>query len=333
MSRPLLLAALVFAALVALATAAYSEAHYRTLFEKWQHEFTRMYGSVDEAESRFAVFKKNVDYIEWYNARKNGVTLALNQFGDWTHEEYLSMLRSAPRPARQPASMVHVPKASRPVKVDWRTAKAVTPVKDQGSCGSCWAFSATGAMEGAWAIKSGNLISLSEQQLLDCSYEYGNEGCNGGLMEWAFQYVIDAKGIESEKDYPYRASSNKHSCKADKSKFVASFSAYVNVTKGDEEALVDAIATNPVSIAIDASKTSFMFYKSGIYYEPFCKNKFDDLDHGVLAVGYDESNAKNPYYIVKNSWSPSWGMSGYILMAKTGKNQCGVATDATYPVV
>lgn len=328
-----LLLALVLAALVALVAGAYSDAHYRTLFEQWQKQFARVYGTANEAESRFNIFKKNVDFIESYNAKKNGVTLGLNKFGDWTHEEYLSMLRTQQRPPRLPAKHVHVPQLSRPNQVDWRKSNAVTYVKDQGQCGSCWAFSTTGGIEGAWAIKTGQLVPLSEQQLLDCSYDHGNDGCNGGLMEWAYQYVIDAKGIESEKSYPYKEYSNKHSCKANPSLFVAHIDHYVNVTSGDEEALLDAISITPVSIAIDASQDSFMFYQSGIYYDNFCRNKPDDLDHGVLAVGYDISNPKSSYYIVKNSWGPSWGMSGYILMAKTGKNQCGVATDATYPVV
>jgi len=301
-------------------------------FSSWSQVHGKRYAHKTEFNYRLGVYKSNLEYIENHNRRNLGFTLAMNRFGDLTGAEFGSMYLM-PKFNGSEVTRVgkpHVFDASRPMDdtVDWRTKGVVTGVKDQGQCGSCWAFSATGSIEGAWGIKKGKLVSVSEQQLVDCSGDYGNYGCDGGLMDSAFQYVMAVKGLETESAYPYTATDG--NCAFDAKKIATSITSFKDVTSGSEAALMTAIQQQPISVAIDASQSSFQFYSGGVYYEPECSST--QLDHGVLAVGYGTDSGSD-YYIVKNSWGTDWGVSGYILMSRNKKNNCGIATMSSYPIV
>jgi len=254
----------------------------------------------------------------------------MNQFADLTSEEfgqlYLGTIMNASNIVQ--GIDVFIPSFGELADaVDWRTKGVVTGIKNQGQCGSCWAFSTTGSVEGATAIKSGKLVSLSEQNLVDCSGSFGNYGCNGGLMDSAFQYIIANKGIDTESSYPYTAMDG--TCVFNPSNVGAKISSYKDVQAQSEAALTAAImSVGPISVAIDASHSSFQLYSSGVYYESRCSAT--QLDHGVLAVGYGTQGSD--YYIVKNSWGTSWGMQGYILMSRNRNNNCGIATMSSYPI-
>ncbi|XP_032978027.1 cathepsin L1 isoform X2 [Rhinolophus ferrumequinum] len=292
---------------------------------------------MNEEGWRRAVWEKNMKMIELHNQEysqgKQSFTMAMNAFGDMTSEEFRQVMNGLQYQKHRKGKVFREPPlAEIPPSVDWREKGYVTPVKDQGQCGSCWAFSATGALEGQMFRKTGKLVSLSEQNLVDCSRSQGNEGCDGGLMDNAFQYVKENRGLDSEESYPYHAKDE--SCKYKPEFSAANDTGFVDIHKR-EKALMKAVASvGPISVGIDASYSSFQFYKKGIYYEPKCSS--EDLDHGVLVVGYGFEGAEldnNKYWIVKNSWGTEWGMDGYIKMAKDRKNNCGIATAASYPVV
>ncbi|XP_036153664.1 cathepsin L2-like [Myotis myotis] len=219
-----------------------------------------------------------------------------------------------------------------PPTVDWREEGYVTPMKTLSHCGSCWAVSATVALEEQMFQKTGRLISLSEQNLVDCSQAQGSEGCNGGLMDNAFQYVKSNGCLDSEESCPYHAKVGP--CKYRSEDSVANDTGFVDIPE-QESALMKAVATvGPISVAVDASHLNFWFCEDGIYYERHYSSV--DLDHSILVVGYgfeEEESSNNKYWIVKNSWGEAWGKSGCIKMAKDRNNYCGIATTASYPTV
>jgi len=325
MNRLVILSLLVVSAVFGL-----TEKEYQDSFLTFSRKFSKTYHH-DEFQYRYNIFKKNVDYINSYNAQDNGVTLAINQFADLTNTEFKRYLGLKPvkvtpvNDAPTIASTVELPHS-----LDWRTKGAVTPIKNQLQCGSCWSFSTTGSVEGCHFLGTNKLVALSEQNLMDCSVAQGNEGCDGGLMTDAMTYIIDNGGIDTEASYPYLAEDG--TCHYSASNSGSTLTSYVNVITGSESDLQAKAEKGPTSVAIDASQNSFQFYSSGVYYEPACSST--NLDHGVLVVGWgvDNTNKKTPdYWIVKNSWGTDWGLSGYIWMARNMKNNCGIATMATLP--
>jgi len=295
----------------------------------WRLTHKKAYKDLDEERVRYAIWKDNAQYINEFNAQNKHMKLKINHFGDYTNLEFRAQMNGYRTMNSTGASTFMRPSHLKaPQEVDWREQGYVTPVKNQGQCGSCWAFSTTGSLEGQHFKKTGQLVSLSEQNLVDCSGEEGNNGCNGGLMDYAFRY-IQKDGIDTEESYPYTAQDG--TCKFSKSNVGATVSGYTDVPRGDENALRDAIASvGPISVAIDASHRSFQFYTTGVYYEPQCSST--QLDHGVLAVGYGSDNGQD-YWLVKNSWGMSWGSEGYIKMRRNYYNNCGVASQASYPLV
>ncbi|MED6188322.1 putative cellulose expressed protein 1 [Stylosanthes scabra] len=214
-----------------------------------------------------------------------------------------------------------------PNAIDWRQNGAVTPIKNQGSCGCCWAFSTDAATEGIHQITTGNLVSLSEQELVDC--DTVDHGCEGGLMENGFQFIIKNGGITTESNYPYKGVDE--TCDTSKeAPPAAQIKGYEKVPANSEDALQRAVANQPVSVAIDASGSAFQFYSSGV----FTGDCGTQLDHGVTTVGYGADDDGTEYWIVKNLWGTEWGEEGYIRMKKgidTSEGLCGIAMDASYP--
>ncbi|XP_072338897.1 procathepsin L-like isoform X1 [Scyliorhinus torazame] len=304
-------------------------------WENWKMLHQKQYTENDERGRRM-VWEKNLWFVEYHNQEylmgKHTYNLKMNQFGDMTLEEFNEQMNGFRllKPRNPSEQLARIPESvAIPKHVDWRKEGYVTPVKYQGACGSCWAFSSTGALEGQTFKKTGKLIPLSEQNLVDCSGPQGNQGCGGGWMENAFLYVHDNNGIDSEAGYPYTGRDD--SCNYTVKYKATNCTNYFFVTKGNENALARAAARiGPISVAIDASHQSFQFYHSGIYYEPNCLPYI--MSHAVLVVGYGTTSGLN-YWIVKNSYGVEWGNEGYILMSRGRQNNCGIATHAVYPVV
>jgi len=295
-------------------------------FKLWMSNNNKRYDTIEEAQFRYGVWKKNKEFVESHNAKNLGFTVELNKFADMPIEEFRSIYNGYVMKPRDNSRVAVLPEVNLPASVDWRTKGVVTPIKNQGQCGSCWSFSTTGSVEGQHALKTGKLVGLSEANLVDCSAGFGNQGCNGGLMDDAFQYIM-ACGIETEAAYPYVPQDG--SCQYSKSKIAAKVTGYKDVTSGSESQLQTAVANvGPISVAIDASHNSFQLYSGGVYYEPACSTT--QLDHGVLAVGYGTYSG-TAYWLVKNSWGTDWGLTGYIMMSRNKSNNCGIATMASYP--
>jgi len=321
-------AILALAVFVIAVSATLSEQEYQNRFQQWMQVNRKSYNH-DQFQFRYRIFKQNTDFVEGHNVAGKSFKVAMNNFGDMTNKEYRRLYLGFNTTFSFDSNKVHrESNASAPASWDWRKYGAVTPIKDQAQCGSCWAFSTTGSVEGCAKLAGKNLPSLSEQNIMDCSDSYGNEGCNGGLMTQAMQYIIDNKGVDTEASYPYTAQDG--TCAFNAANVGATLTSFVNVNTGDEADLIAKATKGPVSVAIDASQASFQFYSSGVYNEPACSS--DQLDHGVLAIGWGtDATSGSDYYIVKNSWGTSWGMQGFIWMSRNKDNQCGIATMATLP--
>lgn len=306
------------------------DSHIVTEFNQFTSKHNRTYISRKEHIQRKHVFMQNMRFIQSKNRANLGYTLAVNHLADRTDLE-LKALRGYKHTTGynggEPFPYKSVNLLDYPPSIDWTLRGAVTPVKDQSVCGSCWSFGTTGAVEGAYFMKNKKLAVLSQQALIDCSWGYGNNGCDGGEDFRSYQWIMK-HGLPTEDDYgPYLGQDG--FCHIANVSLTAHIAGFVNVTVNNEDALKLALSKQgPISVAIDASQKSFSFYSNGVYYDPHCKNSPDGLDHAVLLVGYGNLDSK-PFWQIKNSWSTYWGNQGYVLIS-TKDNNCGVMTSPTY---
>ncbi|XP_031257871.1 senescence-specific cysteine protease SAG12-like [Pistacia vera] len=304
--------------------------------QEWMAQHGRVYKDAQEKERRYNIFKNNLEYIENFNNDVDrGYKLAINKFADLTNEEFRGLYTGYKRKTSKAVttskdtSFTHVNLTAVPASLDWRKKGAVNPVKDQGRCGCCWAFSAVAAVEGITQIKTGKLISLSEQELVDCDTKSGNQGCEGGLMDTAFEFIKSNGGLTTEADYPYEEIDG--NCKTKKvATRAAKITGYKDVPANNEKALLQAVANQPVSVAIEGSGYSFQFYSSGV----FTGDCDTYLNHAVTAIGYGTGTSGTKYWLIKNSWGTDWGESGYMRIQRdvsAREGLCGIAKKASYP--
>ncbi|CAN6996324.1 unnamed protein product [Brassica rapa subsp. trilocularis] len=329
--------AILFLTMIAVSTAmdmsisSHDDSHHTvSAGSRSDAEVSRLY---EEWLGKHGKVQNNLRFVDDHNAKNLSYRLGLTKFADLTNDEYRSMYVGS-RLKRRTSTRTSLRYEARvgdalPESVDWRKEGAVAEVKDQGSCGSCWAFSAIGAAEGVNKIVTEDLISLSEQELVDCDTPY-NEGCNGGLMNYAFKFIINNGGVDTEEDYPYKDVDGRCD-QTRKNAKVVTIDSYEDVSANSEESLKKKhFLTNQSRVAIEAGGRVFQFYDSGIF-DGICGT---NLDHGVLAVGYGTENRKD-YWIVKNSWGSSWGESGYIRMERNiaaSGGKCGIAVEPSYPI-
>lgn len=317
-------------------------------FQRWKAEYNRSYATAGEERRRFRIYARNVRYIEATNDVAVGLTYELGEtaFTDLTNEEFMAMYTAPPLSADEDDDVVMITtragpvdaasrayvnlSAGAPASVDWRTRGAVTEVKDQGRCGSCWAFSTVAVVEGIQQIRKGKLVSLSEQELVDC--DTLDHGCDGGVSYRALQWVTSNGGITTRDDYPYTGKAGP----CDRAKLLrhaVTISGLQRVATRSEASLKNAVAGQPVAVSIEAGGDNFQHYKKGVYNGP-CGTK---LNHGVTVVGYGQEPNGDKYWIVKNSWGKGWGDQGYIKMKKdvAGKPEglCGIAIRPSYPLI
>ncbi|GLT29570.1 hypothetical protein SLA2020_044280 [Shorea laevis] len=299
----------------------------------WMAQYGRIYPDSEEKELRLKIFKENLEFIEKFNSEGNRTfKLSLNKFSDLTNEEFKALYTGYKIPPNSDSSKTtafrHESVTDIPSSKDWTKEGAVNSIKNQGQCGCCWAFSAVAAVEGITKIKSGQLPSLSEQQLVDCVED--NHGCKGGWMTTAFEYIRDNQGIASEESYPYEAMGG--TCQAEKATAAASISSFEEVPSNDEEALLKAVSQQPVSITVEGSGAYFKSYEGGVFTGE-CGNQ---LDLAVTLVGYGTTENGTKYWLIRNSWGETWGENGYMRIqrdAGVSGGLCGLAMKPSYPII
>ncbi|XP_030397854.1 cathepsin S-like [Gopherus evgoodei] len=324
--------------LASLAAAATAHLHTDPMLDNhwglWKKTYGKQYSHKKEEGERRVTWEKNLKLVMLHNLEHSlglhSYELGMNHLADMTSEEVAALLTGVKIPHRPDWNSTYRPRPGSkvPDSMDWRDKGCVTDVKYQGACGACWAFSAVGALEAQVKLKTGNLVSLSAQNLVDCTITYGNYGCSGGYMTNAFQYIIDNNGIDSDASYPYTARNG--TCHYNPVTQAATCSKFVELPYANEAALKDAVANiGPVSVIIDARQPSFFLYKSGIYDDPRCTG---DTNHAVLVIGYGALDGKD-FWLVKNSWGVKFGDKGYIRMSRNKGNQCGIASYGSYPQI
>jgi len=313
-------------------------------FAMWKNENSKVYSTQEEHDLRLKIFTDNKAIVEEHNAGNFSWTIGMNKFADLTPEEFQGRMGFLGEIAtagtdKTIAPERHVVSGDAPASVDWRDHKMVNPIKNQEQCGSCWAFSTVDSYESAVAKSTGTLTSFSEQDLVDCvkdiSVPGGTQtccdGCQGGLMDFGFQYLIKNQGGKdtTEAAYPYTAKDGKCSLSGKSTTGAAPVTSFKDIAQGDEAALTDACGTvGVISVAVNAGVSGWQLYTSGVFDPFFCNGQ--KLDHGVAVVGYGTDD--KDYWIIRNSWGASWGEEGYMRIVK-GKNKCGLANSAVYPVV
>ncbi|KAL2906332.1 Cysteine proteinase RD21A [Bienertia sinuspersici] len=333
-SLTLFLLSLLFFSTLAFASAR-TDAEVLGLYQKWlAHHGKAQNGlPIPGDDMRFGIFKDNLKFIDEHNSVDRPYKVGLNKFADLTNGEYRAMFLGArPKPDKlgRKVTLRYWPRPGDklPKAVDWRKAGAVNHIKDQGQCGSCWAFSTVATVEAINQIATGNLTSLSEQELVDCDRAV-DQGCNGGLMDNAFQFILQNGGLDTEEDYPYKGVDGQCDLNRKNNK-VVTIDGYEDVKPYSEKALKKAVAHQPVSVAIEAGGRALQLYQSGV----FTGHCGTNIDHAVVVVGYGSENGSD-YWIVRNSWGNKWGEDGYFRMQRnthTFTGKCGIAMQPSYPV-
>jgi len=309
----------------------FTEDEYKYEFERFVEQYGRTYDG-EEKQTRFEYFKRNLDFITSHNSIPDRTfDVGVNNFGDWTREEYLELVGPLRSVTASPSDGFEElsNKDALPDSWNWVQKGAVTPISNQQQCGSSPYFAAVVSMEACHFLTTGNLVELSPQNLVDCPGDTGNEGCNGGLMSASFQVILSEKGIDTNSCYPYVAETGA-TCKFNPETPCcgSTLGSYVHVTPS-EGALQVAVLKVPVAVAVDGSLETFMYYTSGVYSDSQCSTSQVDLGIAVVGYGIDSTSGMD-YWLLKNAWGESWGMEGFMWLARNEGNMCGVATLASY---